>query len=99
MNESPEDKLFRISAEMDRENRMLEDQLEEALDLLQAIWKERQLTQPLWTKIAEFLEYPEDETPIVYTPEFVTQSDLLKLERRIAKLERGQSTEPLSIPT
>ena len=56
------------------------------------------MTQPLWTRIAEMLDIPEDETPIVYTPELVTQSDWLKLERRVAKLERIESTAPINIP-
>jgi hypothetical protein len=98
MTVSREDQLFSANAELADENLQLKDDLNDATVILNAIWEARVLTQPLWTKIAEFLECPEDETPIVYTPEFVTQSDLLSLQRRVAKLERNLTTEPMSIP-
>ena len=100
MTESLEDQLFRVRADMGRENRELKGALNEAIDLLNAIWEQRELTQELWTRIAEVLECPEDETPIVYSPEVVTKSDLLKLERRVAKLEHSVlPSEPIKIPT
>ena len=62
------------------------------------IWKQKGLTQKLWVRIAEFLEQDEEDIPVMYDPEPITKSDLLKLQQRVTKLERAMDSQSLPVP-
>jgi hypothetical protein len=97
---SPEDQLFLLRSQVARERRDFEETITEFEGILRDIWKERGLSQKLWARIAECLEEPEEDIPISYDPTPITASDLLKLQRRVAKLERaafGEVTQTVPV--
>jgi hypothetical protein len=97
---SPEDQLFLLRSQAARERRDYEEDMSELEGILRDIWKERGLTRKLWVRIAECLEEPEEDIPVSYDPTPITASDLLKLQRRVAKLERaafGEVTQTVPV--
>ena len=95
---SPEDQLFLLKSEYARDRRLAEEQIDDLQKILSDIWDEKCLTRKLWERIAELLEQPEEDIPVMYDPEPITKSDLLKLQQRVTKLERAMDSQSLPVP-
>jgi hypothetical protein len=87
MSESAEDKLFRVEADLRRQLRDADLMMDDMDRTLKMIVDNGGLSKAIWQRIAEHLEMDEDDMPISYDPTPVAASDLLKLERRIVRLE------------
>lgn len=95
MSMTPEDRIFQLTAELGT----AQSRVEKLESLLEKIWDNKGMSNALWEQLAEHMEIEED-IPVSYDPAPITVSDLLKLERRIVRLERQINgvPAPMAIP-